>query len=101
MNCTSWWTSPQTTTWKVISKWSQSAQFQAISRDSVKILLRTDLPYQTQVPQCPASQLYEAASVMDSQMLDTAHGQIHVLTCGPSDGEANGTVAAVLKFCHW
>lgn len=30
MNCTSWWTSPQTTTWKVISKWSQSAQFQAI-----------------------------------------------------------------------
>ena len=25
---------------------------------------------------------------MDSQMLDTAHGQIHVLTCGPSDGEA-------------
>ena len=30
----------------------------------------------------------EAASVMESQMLETPHGQIHVLTCGPADGEA-------------
>ena len=25
---------------------------------------------------------------MESQFLDTAHGKIHVLTCGPADGEA-------------
>ena len=35
-------------------------------------------------------------------MLDTAHGQIHVLTCGPSDGEANhGTPQRVENHCHF
>ena len=55
------------------------------SLDFCQQSLRTGVPD----PGAPLrSFLYEAASVMDSQMLDTAHGQIHVLTCGPSDGEA-------------
>lgn len=34
---------------------------------------------------------------MDPQMLDTAHGQIHVLTCGPSDGEARRSYTATCR----
>ncbi|CAK9099353.1 unnamed protein product [Durusdinium trenchii] len=47
-------------------------------------------PTKTEEPECPWASLaaLDAASVMESQMLDTAHGQIHVLTCGPADGEA-------------
>lgn len=47
-------------------------------------------PEKEEPEECPWASLakLDAASVMDSQMLDTAHGQIHVLTCGPSDGEA-------------
>eukprot|EP00434_Breviolum_minutum_P024226 symbB.v1.2.021391.t1/scaffold1840.1/size99223/5 len=47
-------------------------------------------PEKQEEEECPWASLakLDAASVMDSQMLDTAHGQIHVLTCGPSDGEA-------------
>lgn len=42
----------------------------------------------------------EAASVMESQMLDTAHGQIHVLTCGPADGEAVAAVGRTRSLFH-
>lgn len=37
---------------------------------------------------------------MESQMLDTAHGQIHVLTCGPADGEAVAAVGRTRSLFH-